>query len=89
MEQLVTLALRQSQQAEVYQARGASTLVHFEANRVKQVEHRQSESTALRLVRDGRTGFAAASGDTPPARLLDMAVQTSAFGATAGGACRR
>ncbi len=80
-EQLVTLALRQSQQAEVYRARGASTLVHFEANRVKQVEYRQSDSTALRLVRDGRMGFAAVSGEMPDARLLDMATQTSAFGA--------
>jgi len=84
MEQLITLALGQSQQAEVYRARGASTLVHFEANRVKQVEHRQSDSTALRLVRDGRMGFAAASGETPDARLLDMAMQPSAFGAPAG-----
>jgi PmbA protein len=83
MEQLVSLALRQSQQAEVYETHGESTLVHFEANRVKQIERRQSHNTALRLVRDGRMGFASASGETSGTRLVDMAVQTSAFGAPA------
>jgi len=80
---LIELALRRSAQAEVYEARGESTLVHFEANRVKQVERRQSDNTALRLVRDGRMGFASASGDTAHERLVEMAVQTAAFGAPA------
>jgi hypothetical protein len=60
MEQLISLALRQAQQAEVYEVHGESTLVHFEANRVKQIERRQSNNTALRLVRDGRMGFPSA-----------------------------
>jgi PmbA protein len=83
MEHILELALRHAQQAEVYEAVSESTLVHFEANRLKQVERRQSSSIALRLVRDGRMGFASAGGAVEPERLVGMAVETSTFGAPA------
>ena len=83
MEQLLTLALRDAQQAEVYEAVSESTMVHFEANRLKQVESRQSSSVALRLVRNGKIGFASAGGAIEPAELVRMAVEASAFGAPA------
>ncbi len=83
MEKLLELALRESQQAEVFEVRSESRLVHFEANRLKQVETRQSSSVALRLVRDGRIGFSSASGAFSPEKLVAMAVETSSFGAPA------
>ncbi len=82
MEQVLELALRQSQQAEIYEVRFESTLVHFEANRVKQLESRQSSSVALRIVRDGKLGFASAAGSVDSTRLVQMAVQTSDFGSS-------
>jgi len=83
MENLLELALRQVEQAEVFETRSESTRVHFEANLVKQLERRQTASIALRVVRDGRIGFAAASGTFAPATLVRMAVETSKFGAAA------
>ncbi|MBN1856101.1 MAG: TldD/PmbA family protein [Dehalococcoidia bacterium] len=83
MERLLELAQRESQQCEVFEVRSESTLVHFEANRLKQVETKQSHSVAVRLVRDGRIGFASASGEYSPERLIEMAVETSSFGAPA------
>ena len=83
MERLLELALRQSQQCEVFEVRSESTRVQFEANRLKQVERKQSSGVAVRIVRDGRIGFASASGDFKPERLIEMAVETSSFGAPA------
>ena len=83
MEKLLELALRESQEAEVFEVRSESRLVHFEANRLKQVETRQSSSVALRLVRGGRIGFSSASGNFSPEKLVAMAVETASFGAPA------
>lgn len=82
-EHILERALRQSQQAEVFESVSESVMVHFEANRLKQVERRQSRSIALRLVRHGRMGFASAGGEVDAAELVRMAVETSAFGAPA------
>ncbi len=84
MDELLKLALRQAQQAEVYQAVSESTIVNFESSRLKQVENRQSSSVALRLVRNGRIGFASAGGAIEPEELVRMAVDASAFGAPTG-----
>ncbi len=83
MEHLLELALKEADQAEVYEVHSESTLAHFEANRLKRVESRQSSSVALRLVREGRIGFASAGGAIDPAHLVQMAIQTAAFGADA------
>jgi PmbA protein len=80
MEKLLELALRESQQAEVFEVRSESRLVHFEAGRLKQVETRQSSSVALRLVRGGKIGFSSASGSFSPEKLVAMAIETSSFG---------
>lgn len=84
MERLLDAALRESSRAEVFEVHSEGTLAHFEGNRLKQVESRQSSSVALRLVRDGRIGFASAGGAIDVERLVQMAVQTSVFGADAG-----
>lgn len=89
MERLLDAALKESSQAEVFEVHSDGTLVHFESNRLKQVESRQSSSVALRLVRAGRIGFASAGGDIDVDRLVQMAVATSVFGADAGWCFRR
>jgi len=81
-EHILECALREAQQAEVFETASQSVMVHFEANRLKQVERRQSRSVALRLVREGRIGFASAGGAVSDAALVRMAVETSAFGAS-------
>ena len=83
MEELLELALQQASSAEVFVASSEGAVVHFEANKLKQLENRQSTTVALRIIREGRIGFAAASGAYKPERLVEMAVETSAYGAEA------
>jgi PmbA protein len=83
VERLLELALQQASSAEVYSASTESAVVHFEANKLKQLENRQSTTVALRIVKEGRIGFAAASGAYEPEMLVEMAVETSKYGAEA------
>ena len=96
MEQLladdvIESARKVAEQAEVFCVSSRETPVHFEANSLKQVQTRESDSIALRIIREGRVGFAAASGpwlsdssvagrDGEVASLIDMAVATSRLG---------
>jgi PmbA protein len=57
--------------------------IQFEANELKQVQTKESRSTALRIFREGRIGFATASGGGGLEDLVDMAVETSQFGSPA------
>ena len=72
-----------AEQAEVFSASARATTIQFEANELKQVQTRESSSTALRIFREGRIGFATASGGGGLETLVDMAVETSQFGSPA------
>ena len=83
MEQILEKARRVSQWAEVYSVSRQETTAVFEANRLKQVHTRSGSSNALRLAKDGRIGFATANRKDSTQKLVDMALETAAFGATA------
>ena len=72
-----------AEQAEVFSASARATTIQFEANELKQVQTRESSSNALRIFREGRIGFAMASGGDGWEALVDMAVETSQFGSPA------
>jgi len=76
-------ARRKAEQAEVFSASSRATTIQFEANELKQVETKEGNSIALRIFREGRIGFAIASGGGGWEALVDMAVETSQFGSTA------
>jgi PmbA protein len=80
MEELLKLARKAADQAEVYQVTSDETPVHFQANRLKAIDSKQSSSVSLRIIKDGRLGYAAASGEIDPRKLVDIAVETSRFG---------
>ncbi len=81
-EQLLELAVRSgAEAAEVFQSRSLSRPVFFEANRLKQLEHMQSEGTALRLWMDGCPGLAVAYGSVDPQVLVERAVALSRLNA--------
>ncbi len=69
-----------AEQAEVFWTSSQETLVHFEANRLKQVQTKENSSVALRICRGGKVGFSVANGLSDMGTLLDMAVETSQFG---------
>lgn len=83
MEKTLELACRQAEQAEVFRVTSNSTPVRFEANRLKHVLTRESRATALRIIKNGRIGFAQVSGKFDASRMVEMAVETAAFGAEA------
>ena len=83
MEELLTRAKEISEQAEVFQVFSKNTPVKFEANHLKQIQTKESSSTALRIIKDGRIGFAHIAGQIDPEALVSMALETSRFGAQA------
>jgi PmbA protein len=83
MEHLLEIlrsAQKVAEQAEVFSVSSQEIHACFEANKLKQVRSRERSSTALRIVRKGRIGFAVTSGAADVENLVDMAVETAQFG---------
>ena len=79
-EKILHYALKVAEQAEVFSTSSRQTSIHFEANKLKQVQTKEISSVALRIFKDGRIGFAQASGIQDIEILVNMAVETSQFG---------
>ena len=80
MEEILSLARRAAEAAEVFKIESEETPVHFQANRLKTIQSKQSTSISLRIIKNGRLGYAAASGQVDKQKLVDIAVETSQFG---------
>ncbi len=83
MDELLSQAKKIAAQAEVFQVFSHRTPVKFEANRLKQIQTKESSSTALRLIKDGKIGFAQVTGPVDAEALVNMALDTSQFGTQA------
>ena len=83
IEEMLSMAKRQAQEAEVFVSTVDDTPVIFEANRLKQLQTNQSMLVALRIVKDGRIGFSTATTLDDITSLVDRAVDLSQFGALA------
>jgi len=83
MQDILSLAGKISDHAEVYQVHSRRTPVRFEANRLKQVQTKETSATALRIFKNGKIGFAVASGPLKPEELVRMAEETAEFGPAA------
>ena len=83
MENILGQAKRVAEEAEVFMISSAETPVQFEANRLKYIQSKRSTSVALRIVRQGKIGYATTTelGDSP--NLVNNAVETAQFGMTA------
>ncbi|MEA3442452.1 MAG: TldD/PmbA family protein [Chloroflexota bacterium] len=82
-EEVLHSAKKVTDEAEVFQISSRETPIHFEANRLKQIQTKESTSIALRIFREGKIGFAQASGGDGAASLIDMAVETAQLGSVA------
>ncbi|MFC1918264.1 TldD/PmbA family protein [Chloroflexota bacterium] len=67
-------------EAEVFSVATEETEIRFEANRLKHLQTSQTNSVALRLVKDGRIGYATAAGEFDADALVRGAVETAQFG---------
>jgi len=80
VEDILAQAKRVAEEAEVFMVSSEETPVQFEANRLKRIQGKQSTNVALRIIREGRIGYASTTdlGDT--LRLVNSAAETAQFG---------
>ncbi len=83
MEHILAQAKKVAEEAEVFALSLEVTPVQFEANRLKQIQSKQSSSVALRIIRGGKVGYAATEGLADGQNLVNMAVESAQFGTTA------
>ena len=80
MEHILAQAKKVAEEAEVFITSSEETQVKFEANRLKQLQTRQQTGVALRIIKDGRIGYAVATGFDGSEALVRNAVETARFG---------
>jgi PmbA protein len=83
VEEILSLAKKVAEQAELFQVFSRVTPVNFGANRLKEIQAKESTTYALRLIKDGKIGFAQANGFVDPKKLVEMAEETCQFGTPA------
>ena len=83
MENILAQAKKVAEEAEVFMVSSQETPVRFEANRLKHVQHKQSTSVALRIVRQGRIGYAVTTELGDSQSLVNNAVEVAQFGTPA------
>lgn len=83
LETILTKAKKHCQEAEVFAVSSVQTPVSFETNRLKYLDTRYSSGIALRIIKDGRIGFAATTRPGEAESLVEMALETAQFGAEA------
>ena len=82
-EQVLELAHRRVAAAEVFAVEVEDTPVEFEANRLKLLQTRATRGVALRVISQGRIGFASSSRADDAATLVEMALEVAPYGAEA------
>jgi PmbA protein len=83
MESILDGALKVAEEAEVFTVSSEETQVQFESNRLKHLQTKQQSSAALRIIRQGRIGYATTTELDNGQNLVDSAVETAQFGMVA------
>lgn len=81
--QVLELASRQADEAEVFFAETEDAPVEFEANRLKLLQARSTRGIGLRVIKNGRIGFASSSRPGDAKTLVEIALELAPFGAEA------
>ncbi|MFC1872197.1 TldD/PmbA family protein [Chloroflexota bacterium] len=80
VEQILKLARKSAEAAEVYHISSEQTVVSFETNKLKQVKTRQRTGFSLRVIKKGRLGFARGTSPENLPQLVKSALETAVFG---------
>ncbi len=83
MESTLDKAKKVADEAEVFTVSSEETPIQFEANHLKHIQSKQSTSVALRIIKQGKIGYATATRLDDSQSLVDMALETAQFGMTA------
>jgi PmbA protein len=76
LKQLTT----QADQVEVVNLQSESTTVGFESNRLKTSQVEETRGVAVRVVKNGRLGFAASSDESAAEKLVTNVLESAAYG---------
>jgi len=80
MEEILDRALKAADEAEVFIASTDETPVQFETNRLKHIQSKQSKVVTLRIIKDGRIGYATTTRSDGFDEIIKAAVATAEFG---------
>ncbi|MDY7022481.1 MAG: TldD/PmbA family protein, partial [Cyanobacteriota bacterium] len=80
LEQLLDLAKPKVDQAEVYFLSSEATPIEFENNNLKSLQTKAKQGVALRVIKNGKLGFASSTDLNRLDDLIDAAVQTAEIG---------
>jgi len=83
VETILAQAKKVAEAAEVFLVSAEETPLQFEANRLKHIQGKQSTSVALRIIKDGRLGYATGTDVADSQGLVSNAVETARFGTKA------
>lgn len=83
METILGQARKVAEEAEVFMVSSEETPIQFEANRLKNIQSKQSSSIALRIIRQGKIGYATTTEPDDSQSLINNAVETAEFGTPA------
>ena len=83
MENILAQAKKVAEEAEIFVVSTEETPVQFETNRLKHVQSKQSTSVALRIIKQGKIGYATTTELENGQNLVNAAVETAQFGMTA------
>lgn len=77
MEELIRRLRMESIEGDIFIRRGTSTVVTFEANKLKSIESSESSGVGLRVLIDNKIGYASQYGIYEPDWLLEKAKATA------------
>ena len=80
MENILTQAAGVAEAAEVFKVASEETQVQFETNRLKHLQTKQQTTVALRIVRQGKIGYATTTDLGDRQGLVNNAAETAQFG---------
>ena len=83
MERILNAARKVAETAEVFWVSSKHTPVSFEANRLKNLQTKESHGVALRIIKDGRVGFSSTTRTDDVEGLVRRATDVAPFGAEA------
>ena len=83
MEEILARASKVAQEAEVFMVSSDEMPVEFETNRLKHIQSKQNSTVALRIIKNGRIGYATSTRVDDIEELVDNAVATAEFGTEA------
>ncbi|MCH7996482.1 MAG: TldD/PmbA family protein [Chloroflexi bacterium] len=83
MEEILDAALKVADAAEVFWVSSRYTPVSFEANRLKELQTKESQGVGLRIIKDGRIGFSSTNRVEDVDGIVQRALDVAPYGAEA------